>query len=139
VIGFIVSAAMIEVSIRFLTMTYSFAIHDVQVHSLTGIFSIFGYCALYMILAVGMVNTSCTLMYLLPDAIMQFMGVQSVGMGYGRETLTGAAGAAATGAGIGRAASIDTRHRKKAEDKDEKGSGAAATPEAVKVLKILKE
>jgi hypothetical protein len=85
-----------------------------------------------MILAVGMVNTSCTLMYLLPDAIMQFMGVQSVGMGYGRETLTGAAGAAAAGAGIGRSASIDTRYRKKAEDKDENGSGAAATPDTKK-------
>jgi conjugal transfer/type IV secretion protein DotA/TraY len=105
VLGFIISAAFIEVSIRFLTISYSFAVHDAQVHSMTGLIAMFGYCALYMVLAVGFVNTSCSLMYLIPDGVLEFMGARSVGMGFGKDTAGHAQNAALGGAGVTRSVS----------------------------------
>lgn len=102
ILGFIFASAMIEVSIYFLTATYSFAVHDAQVHSVTGLFSIFGYIALYMVLAVGLVNTSCSLIYLLPDAIFEFMGAKAVGLGFANNTSHDAMNKALAGAGVSR-------------------------------------
>lgn len=102
VLGFVLASAMIEVSIYFLTATYSFAVADAQVHSMTGLFSVFGYCALYMVLAVGLVNTSCSLMHLLPDAVFEFMGARSVGLGFGTNTAANAMQSALAGAGASR-------------------------------------
>ena len=75
VLGFILSAMIIEISIFFLTATFGMAVKDVQVHSMTGLFSIFGYCALYMTLAVGLVNASAALMWRIPEAIWDWLNL----------------------------------------------------------------
>ncbi|HEY8905243.1 MAG TPA: DotA/TraY family protein, partial [Rhodoferax sp.] len=130
ILAFVLASAMIEVSIYFLTATYGFAVADAQVHSITGIFAIFGYCALYMVLAVGLVNTSCSLMYKLPDAIFEFMGVRAVGTQFGRDTAGNAMNTALAGAGISRV--IGTKKQGKPGQSAEtnlkpKGGGAAGT------------
>lgn len=122
ILGFILSSAMIEVSVYYLTASFSFALADAQIHSVTGIFSMLGFIALYMTLAVGMVNTSCSLMYLIPDAIFRFMGADTVGMGFGRETGQHAQGAALAGAGASRSMGNKSAKSKGAKD-SEKAQG----------------
>lgn len=99
VLGFILSAAMIEVSIFFLTSTFATAVADVQVHSLTGFFSIFGYCAIYMTLAVGLVNASAALMWKIPDAMWEWLGLPraSFGMDTSQQSMNAVAGGIASG------------------------------------------
>ncbi len=130
VLGFILATAMIEISVRFLSITFGFAVHDAQVHSFTGLFSMLGYCALYMVVAVGLINTSCSLMHLIPDAIMNFMGVQSVGMGFGHETMRNAMPSALGGAGgLFSAQAFDMRTKREEKEKksnDTTGGGGVS-------------
>lgn len=51
-----------------------------------------------MVLAVGMINASCSLMHVIPDAILQFMGASGGTVGAFKETGRDAAGVVA-GAG----------------------------------------
>ncbi len=130
ILAFVLASAMIEVSIYFLTATYGFAVADAQVHSITGIFAIFGYCALYMVLAVGLVNTSCSLMYKLPDAIFEFMGVRAVGTQFGRDTAGNAAQTFLGNAAIVRSGTGGMPKAKSGQSADPKptgGSGAHGT------------
>ena len=101
VLGFILSSAMIEISIFFLTSTFATAVADVQVHSITGFFSIFGYCALYMTLAVALVNASAALMWKIPDAMWEWLGLPRAS--FGMDTSQQSMNAALAGAGISRA------------------------------------
>ena len=83
-----------------------------------------------MVLAVGLVNTSCSLMYKLPDAIFEFMGVRAVGTQFGRDTAGNAMNTALAGAGISRV--IGTKKQGKPGQSAEtnlkpKGGGAAGT------------
>ena len=111
VLGFILSAAAIEISIFFLTANFGMAVKDAQVHSITGLLSIFGYCAIYMTLAVGLVNASAALMHKVPDAIWEWMGLPRAS--FGMDTSQQAMMAAGTGAGISR---VGTKSGKSAGD-----------------------
>lgn len=99
ILGFVLAAAMIEISIATFTVFYTAAIVDVQIHSMTGLIACLGYIALYMVVCVGLVNMSCSLMYIIPDAIMQFMGASSPGLGF-RDTQNVAQSSVAGGAGL---------------------------------------
>jgi conjugal transfer/type IV secretion protein DotA/TraY len=112
IVGFVAASEMIEISVNFLTQTYSFAVAGAQINSMTGLVSIFGYCALYMVLAVGMVNTSCSIIHLLPDAIFKFMGAEASGISFGRNS-----GDDAKQSTVGAAMAVKTK------GKDNKGGG----------------
>lgn len=103
ILSFVFASAVIEVAISFLSKTYMFAVADAQANSMTGLFSVIGLIALYLILAVGLINTACSLMWILPDAILKFMGADGGNLGFSKDLTTHTLGAVGGGTAIVRA------------------------------------
>lgn len=77
VLGFVFACILLEVIGGFVTNIYSWLIRDVQIDSMIGLFSVFGFIAIFLVIIAGLTNSSMTVTYLLPDAIFQFIGAHS--------------------------------------------------------------
>ena len=77
VLGFMFACLLLEVIGGYLMQIYPTVIANVQMDSMTGFFSILGFIAIFMVLMVGLINTSMTVTYLLPDAIFAFIGAHN--------------------------------------------------------------
>jgi hypothetical protein len=76
---------------------------NAQLDSVTELFSIIGYIALFFVIMVGLINTCMTVMYLLPDAIFAFIGAHtSATASVGRDEARNMKDGALAGAAIGR-------------------------------------
>ena len=74
VIGFFLAGAALIVGGRFLNEVYGLAIANVQFDSVTGLFSIIGFIAVYAGIFVGMVHTCFNLIFIVPDQVINWVG-----------------------------------------------------------------
>ncbi len=103
VFGFVVASKMIDVMGGYLMNMYPMVIANAQANSFTGFISILGYCALFMVLIMSLVNSCMSITYILPEALWQFMGAHSSQTTQvGRDTAGSSQNAALGGAAIAR-------------------------------------
>lgn len=76
VLGFMFACLLLEVIGGYVMQIFPLVVANVQMDSMTGLFSIMGFVAIFMVMMVGLVNSCMTVMYLLPDAIFQFIGAR---------------------------------------------------------------
>lgn len=99
VFGFVVGSKLLEAMGGYLMQIYPMVIANVQMNSITGLISIFGFVFVFLILSVGLVNSSMSIMHILPEAIWTFMGAQTSGtVQVGRDTADQGANRAREGA-----------------------------------------
>ncbi len=77
VLGFIFSCMLLEAIGGYVMAIYPLVVANVQMDSMTGLFSIFGFIAIFYVIMVGLINTCFSVTYLLPDAIFAFIGAHS--------------------------------------------------------------
>lgn len=77
VLGFVFGCMLLEAIGGYVMQIYPMVIANVQMDSMTGLFSILGFMAIFMVMMVGLVNSCMSVMYLLPDAIFQFIGAHN--------------------------------------------------------------
>jgi hypothetical protein len=97
VLGFVFATILLEVIGGFVTNIYSLVLKDIQIDSMTGLFSVFGFIAIFLVIIVGLTNSAMSVTYLLPDAIFAFIGAHSsataqVGRNEASNLRSGAAG-----------------------------------------------
>ncbi len=103
VLGFIFSAMLLETVGGYVMAIYPVVLANVQMDSITGLFSVLGYVAIFYVIMVGLVNTCFSVTYLLPDAIFQFIGAHSSATSQaGRNEHQAIRDSAMAGAGISR-------------------------------------
>lgn len=103
VLGFMFSCLLLETIGGYVMNIYPIAIANAQMKSITGLFSILGLSAIFMVMMVGLVNTCMSVMYLLPDAIFAFIGAyNSAAAQTGRHESQNAERAALGGAAVSR-------------------------------------
>jgi conjugal transfer/type IV secretion protein DotA/TraY len=124
VLGFVFGAMLLEAIGGYVMVIYPTVVANVQIDSMTGLFSTIGFIALFFVIMVGLVTTCFSVTYLLPDAIFAFIGAQSSATSQtGRHETQNAEKSGLTGAGISRTVQpgLDhtgaaTRQEKKAAD-----------------------
>jgi conjugal transfer/type IV secretion protein DotA/TraY len=77
VLGFMFSCILLEAIGGYVMQIYPTVMANAQMDSVTGLFSILGFTALFFVIMAGLVNTCMTVMYLLPDAIFSFIGAHN--------------------------------------------------------------
>lgn len=100
VIGLISAVVVMQVVGALFLYLFPLAIADAQAESMTGLFSIVGFLAIFALFSVTIVSNSCDLIHVIPDGAMRWMG-SAASESIGRNTAavfaggtTGAAGAA---------------------------------------------
>lgn len=105
VLGFVFACILLEVIGGFVTNIYSWVIRDVQIDSMIGLFSVYGFIAIFLLIIAGLTNSSMSVTYLLPDAIFQFIGAHSSATAQvGRDGAQAMTGSVLAGAGVSREA-----------------------------------
>lgn len=139
VLGFVVACMLVEVICGFLMKIYPTVVANAQMDSMTGLLSILGYSALFVVLTFMLINSAMSVTYLLPDAIFQFIGAHaSATAQIGRDT-AGAAerSAVAAAATVGQGLQMTGQHTVsdrtgKASDTTKSGVGEGGVKSKVK-------
>ena len=98
VIGFFLAGAALIVGGRFLNEVFGIALSNVQFDSITGVFSIIGFIAIYCGIFIGMVHTCFNLIFIVPDQVINWVGgtaAPHLGQDYGDRAHSMYAGAMA--------------------------------------------
>ena len=106
VFGFVVASLIVDAMGYFLTQIYPTVIANAQMNSWSGVLSIIGYISFFFVMAIGLVNSSFSIIYILPDAIFTFMGVQQSNTEFGRSMGDSARAGVMTGVGVTRAGGL---------------------------------
>lgn len=77
VLGFVFACILLETIGGFVMAIFPMVLADVQIDSMTGLFSILGFSAIFLVMMTGLINSSMSVTYLLPDAIFAFIGAHS--------------------------------------------------------------
>ena len=112
VLGFMFACILLETIGGYVMQIYPTVMANAQMDSVTGLFSIMGFSALFFVIMSGLVNTCMTVMYLLPDAIFSFIGAHnSATAGVGRDEAKKMEGGSLAGAAISRQGSSHVDHQ----------------------------
>ena len=74
VIGFFLGGSIVIAGGTFLNETFISAVTNSQYDSMTGLFSILGFLALYTSLSLNLIHTSFNLIYIVPDQVINWVG-----------------------------------------------------------------
>lgn len=77
VLGFVFACILLEVIGGFVTNIFADVIKNAQIDSMTGLFKIFGFVAIFFVMMISLTNACMSVTYLLPDAIFQFIGAHN--------------------------------------------------------------
>ncbi len=83
--GFILASILVEVMGGFWTWAFSYAMASVQGDSMTGLFSIIGFFAVYVLTCLSIVNTCFAAIHVVPDNALGWLGGQ-MSNSFGRGT-----------------------------------------------------